>query len=185
MIARARRRITPFGEQIQYVVLDATDETALIALGDGSFDGALCNMALFDIAEIKPLFRALSRLLRPRARFVFSVIHPCFNSAHVAHVAELEDREGEIATVFSVKVSSYMTPTVARGVAMRGQPEPHLYFHRPLQQLLCACFEAGFVLDGLEERAFPPDHPRGSNALSWGGDFSEIPPVLVARVRLA
>jgi len=50
--------------------------------------------------------------------------------------------------------------------------------------LFGTCFEAGFVLDGLEERAFPPDHSSGREPLSWGGKFSEIPPALVARMRL-
>ena len=44
-------------------------------------------------------------------------------------------------------------------------------------------FENGFVLDGFEERAFPPEK-TASEPLSWGGQFSEIPPVLVARMRL-
>jgi hypothetical protein len=96
----------------------------------------------------------------------------------------VEDREGDIVTVYSVKVLRYITPTVTHGAALRGQPKPQLIFHRPLQVLFGACFEAGFVLDGLEERAFPPGHPSGREPLSWGGKFSEIPPVLVARMRL-
>jgi hypothetical protein len=166
-------------------VLDATDEVALLALDKGQFDAALCQMALFDMAEIKPLMRALPRLLRPQGRFVFSVIHPCFNSPHMTHVAEMEDREGDVVTVYSVKISGYMTSTVARGAAIPGQPQPQLYFHRPLHALLHTAFEAGFVLDALEERAFPPDHVSGRNPLSWGGNFAEIPPVLVARLRLS
>jgi hypothetical protein len=96
----------------------------------------------------------------------------------------MEDREGEIVTVYSVKVYGYMTPTVARGAAIAGQPKPHVYFDRPLQVLLGAGLRAGFVLDGLVERAFPADHPPGRNPLAWSGKFSEIPPVLVARLRL-
>ena len=46
-------------------------------------------------------------------------------------------------------------------------------------------FEAGFVIDALEERAFPPDHPPGSHPLTWGPALSEIPPVLIARARRA
>lgn len=184
MIARARERPAGGTGRITYHVLDATDEAALLGLGEGQFDAALCNMALFDIADIQPLMRSLPRLLRPGGRFVFSVIHPCFNSAHVAHLAEMEDREGEIVTVYSVKVFSYMTPTVARGAAIPGQPKPQLYFHRPFHVLLGAAFETGFVLNALEERAFPPDHPPGRSQLSWGSNYSEIPPVLVARLRL-
>ncbi|MBN1657103.1 MAG: class I SAM-dependent methyltransferase [Anaerolineae bacterium] len=182
--ARQRTEGSEVGERITYHVLDATDEAALLCLGPGTFDAALCAMALFDMAEIGPLMRAVARLLRPGGRFVFSVIHPCFNNAHVTQMAELEDREGELVTVYSVKVRGYLTPTVNRGVAIAGQPQPQLYFHRPLHVLLGAAFDAGLVLDGLEERAFPPDISAGRHPLSWSGHFSEIPPTLVARVRL-
>jgi 2-polyprenyl-3-methyl-5-hydroxy-6-metoxy-1,4-benzoquinol methylase len=184
LIALARERAAEHANRIAYHVLDATDEAGLLALGQRRFDAAVCNMALFDIADIQPLMRALVRLLRPGGRFVFSVIHPCFNSPHVALVGEMEDRDGEMTTVYSVKVFNYMTPRVSRAAAIRGQPKPQLVFHRPLQVLLGAGFDAGFVLDGLEERAFPPDHPSGRSPLTWGGNFCEIPPVLVARMRL-
>lgn len=184
LIERARARTTEHGGRIAYHVVDATDETALLALGEGQFDAALCQMALFDMAEIRPLMRALARLLRPGGRFVFSVIHPCFNSPGMTHMAEMEDRDGVLVTVYSVKVFGYMTPIASRGAAIAGQPMPQFYFHRPLEDLLGAALDVGFVLDGLEERAFPPEHPEGRNPLSWGGNFTEIPPVLVARVRL-
>ena len=184
MIEHATRRTTVHADRIKYLVLDATDETALLALGEGQFDAAICNMALFDMAEIDPLMRALAHLLKSGGRFVFSVIHPCFNSPHMAHIAEMEDREGEITTAYSVKIFNYISSTVAHAAAIRGQPQPQLVFHRPLQELLGAAFNAGFVLDGLEEPSFPPDHPPGRDSLSWGANFSEIPPVLVARVRL-
>jgi 2-polyprenyl-3-methyl-5-hydroxy-6-metoxy-1,4-benzoquinol methylase len=184
MIAHAVERTTEHADRIKYLVLDATDEAALLALGEGQFDAALCNMALFDMAEIEPLMRALTRLLRPGGRFVFSVLHPCFNSPHIALVAEVEDREGDLATIYSVKVYDYITPTATHALAMRGQPKPQLIFHRPLEVLLGVGFEAGLVLDGLEERAFPPDHPSTRDYLCWGANFSEIPPVLVARMRL-
>lgn len=184
MLARARERTVDHAEKIRYQVVDATDESALLALGEGSFHAALCQMALFDMADIRPLMRALTRLLRPGGRFVFSVIHPCFNNPHAVQMAEMEDREGEIVTVYSVKVTGYITESVMRGVAMLGQPRPHLYFHRPLHSLLGAGLDAGFVLDGFEERAFPPEHPPARLPLSWSGKFSEIPPALVARMRV-
>jgi ubiquinone/menaquinone biosynthesis C-methylase UbiE len=184
MIALARERTKTNVDRISYYVLDATDESRLLALGERSFDAALCNMALFDIAEIRPLFCALARLLRPGRCFVFSAIHPCFNNPYMVHNAEVEDRDGEIVTVYSVRVFGYMTPSMSLGAAIAGQPKPQYYFHRPLQMLLGAALDAGFVVDGLEERAFPPDHPPGKNPLSWGGNYAEIPPVLVVRARL-
>jgi SAM-dependent methyltransferase len=184
MIAHAQQRTGQYLDQIEYCVLDATDEAAALELGKRRFDAAVCHMALFDMAEIAPLMRALTHLLCSGGRFVFSVLHPCFNSAHIVQVAEQEDSDGDIVTRYGVKVYTYITPTIARGAAIAGQPRPHLYFHRPLQTLLGACFDAGFVLDGLEEPAFPPDHPSGRNPLSFGANLHEIPPVLVARVRL-
>jgi len=184
MISHARKRTREHAERIEYLVLDATDEDALLALGEGRFDAAICNMALFDMAEIDPLMRGLARVIRPGGRFVFSVLHPCFNSVHMAHVAETEERDGRISMVHSVKVFGYMSPTVRHGEAMHGQPKLQIYFHRPLQVLLGSGFEAGFLLDGLEESAFPPDHPTRRDPLCWGGDYSEIPPVLVARLRV-
>jgi hypothetical protein len=140
-------------------------------------------MALFDMADIEPLFYVLPKLLKPGGHFVFSLMHPAFNNATSVHVAEEIYAQGEFKSIYSVKVSQYMTPHQAHGLAMRNQPRPQLYFERPLQYYLTLGFQNGFVLDGFEERAFPPDHPQ-SNPLSWGGKFSEIPPVLVARLRM-
>jgi 2-polyprenyl-3-methyl-5-hydroxy-6-metoxy-1,4-benzoquinol methylase len=168
-------------ENITYHVLDVTDESALLGLGRRVFDSALCNMALFDIADIAPLFRALPRLLKPGGCFVFSLAHPAFNNSSCVHTAEEWD-EGGIKTRYSVKISRYMTPFHAYGVALRNQPRPQLYFDRPLHYYFKLGFENGFVLDGFEERAFPDGFPQ-SHPLSWGGNFSEIPPVLVARMR--
>jgi 2-polyprenyl-3-methyl-5-hydroxy-6-metoxy-1,4-benzoquinol methylase len=181
-LARARANADQSGT-IAYHVLDATDEAALLALGAGSFDAAICQMALFDMAEIDPLMRVVAQLLKPGGCFIFSVMHPCFNNMHTVHFAEQEDREGEIVTTYGVKVTGYLSPSVERGAAIRNQPQAQWYFHRPLQMLFGAAFDAGFVLDALIEPGFPPEHGSGREGLSWGGNLSEIPPVLVARMR--
>jgi len=168
---------------VEYRVVDATDIDALRALGRERFDGALCNMALMDMADIGPLMTALASLLQPKGRFVFSVMHPCFNNPATVQMGELEDCQGVIRTTYSVKISRYLTPFTQAGLAMHGQPVPHPYFHRPLEGLLGAAFEAGFVLDALAERSFPPGNSGGSTPLSWNGRFSEIPPVMVGRLR--
>jgi 2-polyprenyl-3-methyl-5-hydroxy-6-metoxy-1,4-benzoquinol methylase len=182
-IEHARHRTTRHRERITYQTLDATDEAALLALGEGQYDAALCQMALFDMADMHPLVGALPRLLRPGGRFVFSVLHPCFNNLHMVHVAEMEDRAGELVTTNWVKIRGYITSCMGHVAAIAGQPKPQLSFHRPLQELLGIAFEVGFVLDGLEEPVFPPGYRSGRKLLSWESS-SEIPPVLVARMRL-
>jgi 2-polyprenyl-3-methyl-5-hydroxy-6-metoxy-1,4-benzoquinol methylase len=181
LIELARTR--PLASEISYRVVDAADEEALLMLGKGIFDCALCNMALFDIADIEPVFRALPKLLKPGGSFVFSITHPAFNNSSNLKVAEEVDYEGTIKTTYYVKVSRYLTSYEAHGIALRGQPKPQVYFERPLQYYLNLGFQNGFVLDGFSERAFPSE-TKAPHPLSWGGQFSEIPPVLVARMRL-
>lgn len=183
MLAHARARTAEDSNRIDYRLVDATKEDQLLWLGEGSFDAVLCNMALFDMADVGPLARTLPRLLRPGGRFVFSILHPCFNNPTAAHAAELKDVEGRFITEYSMKVWGYMTPVTAKQSAIAGQPEAQLVFHRSLQDLLGTFLGAGMVLDGLEERAFPADHPQGKREIGWNGNFSEIPAVLVARMR--
>ncbi len=181
LIEKARARSANYQSLITYRVVDATNEQELLSLGQENYNSALSNMALFDMADIETLFRTLPKLLKPGGTFVFSLTHPAFNNASSMHVMEEFD-DGEIKTIYSVKISRYMTPYHAQGLALRGQPKPQMYFERPLQYYLNLGFQNGFVLDGFEERAFPPDHPQTA-PLGWGGKFSEIPPVLVARLR--
>ena len=182
LIERAKNRENP-NSLITYHVIDATDEQQLLSLGIQTFDAALSNMALFDMADIETLFRILPSLLKPNGTFVFSLTHPAFNNASSMHVAEEMDFEGEIKTVYSVKISRYMTPYQAKGLALRNQPQPQMYFERPLRYYLNLGFQNGFIVDGFEERAFPPESPQ-TFPLGWGRNFSEIPPVLIARLRL-
>ena len=74
LIALARER--RHGREIDYRVIDVTDRNALVGLGEAAFEGALCNMALMDIAEVQALMTALASLLRPGGPFVFA---PCGN----------------------------------------------------------------------------------------------------------
>ncbi|WP_414623051.1 class I SAM-dependent methyltransferase [Calothrix sp. CCY 0018] len=183
MINNARKRTNYNQELIEYQVLDATDETALLKLCESSFDAAVSAMVLMNMAEIEPLFKALTKLVRPGGCFIFAVMHPCFNSMHTSMAAELIEKENLIYTEYSVKVKAYLKPTKVRGLALENQPQPHTYFHRPLNILLNTAFNAGFVLDGLEEPTFLPELAAENIGIGWS-KFSEIPPVIVARLRL-
>ena len=171
------------GGRINYYNLDVTNERKLLSLGTHKFDSAICNMALFDISDIFPIFTTLPHLLKPSGIFVFTITHPAFNNASCTHMVEEIDEGGKLRTVYSIKISNYMSPTQTFGIAMRTQPKPHIYFDRPLEDYLHPGFENGFVLDGFEENAFPSSYIP-SSLLSWGGNFSEIPPVLAIRMRL-
>ena len=135
LLARAKARSSEHAAQIDYRLVDATSEEQVLALGLGRFDAAVANMALMDIATLEPLLAALSQVLKPGGRFVFSVTHPCFNSGGQHLMMEQEDREGEIITTYSVKISKYLSLGPHKGLAIVGQPAPQYYFDRPLHVL--------------------------------------------------
>jgi 2-polyprenyl-3-methyl-5-hydroxy-6-metoxy-1,4-benzoquinol methylase len=185
-LARARTEEAGYADAVEYLVADATDEEQMLTLREGRFDAAVCNMALMDMPTIDPLMRALRHLLKPEGRFVFSVQHPAFNSNAVRLALEVEDRDGALVETYSVKVTDYLHVPPGKGAGMPGEPVPHPYFHRPLSELFGACFKAGFTVDGVEEPSFakPEDSSRlDTSPFSWE-NFPDIPPVLVARVRL-
>lgn len=181
-IERAKKRTTKADGEIDYLVLDATDETALNTLGNSRFDAAVCSMAMMDLPTIDPLLRALRQLLKPGGRFVFSVPHPCFNSATSNKMtAELVEEQGKLSQVYGVHIRNYLQPIAALSCGIINQPEPHYLFHRPMHLLLGSCFAAGFVVDGMEEPAFPPGM-NAKSAFSWA-KRPQIPPAMVVRVR--
>jgi 2-polyprenyl-3-methyl-5-hydroxy-6-metoxy-1,4-benzoquinol methylase len=170
-----------YGGDIAYASVDATDEQALRALGDpASFDVAVCNMALMDMAEIEPLARALAALLRPDGRFVFSIMHPAFGGSAVRRIVEQWDDGGGVQRAHALRISRYISTRVGKGVAVEGQPVPQWYFDRSISELVGAFLRHGFVLDGIDEPVLAPDDvdPRSPSAV-----FVEVPPVLVARMR--
>lgn len=179
-LQRARERTTEFAGRIEYRLVDLTDSRALLGLASRPYDAAICNMALMDISTIQPLLQALRTLLRPGGRFVFSVLHPCFNSTGCSIMAEQVDENGELRKQHAVRVRRYLTPTSQKGVGIPGQPQAHYYFERPLSLLLSSCFACGFVMDGIEEPAF--GHVDAPQPLRWES-LGDVPPVLVVRVR--
>ncbi len=181
-IAAARVRTTPQDGEIDYRVIDATDESAMCALGEKQFDAAVCNMAMMDLPTISPLLKAMRFLLKPGGRFVFSVSHPCFNSNQSVMTAELANTAGQLQQTFGVKITRYLQPSTDLASGILHQPEPHYTFHRPLSLLLGDCFNAGFVVDGFEEPAYP-EGSGAKNPFAWK-KRPEIPPAVIVRLRL-
>jgi 2-polyprenyl-3-methyl-5-hydroxy-6-metoxy-1,4-benzoquinol methylase len=184
-IARAKSRTPAEMKNVEYRVVDATKREELLALGAAQFDGAVSSMALMDMEDIDPLMGALATLLRPGGWFVFSICHPCFQAPDAVRFAESTDAGGKVTNRTGMKVSQYLTPGTTKGLGIIGQPEPQYYFHRPLSVLFGAGFRNGFVIDALEEPRLTPD-PDEDRRLKWlrWDEMTEIPPVLVVRMRL-
>ena len=183
-IERAKLRSQRYENRIDFRVVNAADTDALMALPGSPFDAAVCTMGLMDMAVITPLAEALSKLLRPGGRFVFSVLHPAFNSDGTRNTVEREFTAQGVEERFAVWVPDYLRTRAYLGIGIDGQPRPHRYFHRPIGQLLQVFLRQGFVLTGFEEPRFPPEaYSRAKSPLS-SVFWKEFPLVLVVRLDL-
>lgn len=179
LIELAKGRTTEHTDRIEYHVVDATDENQLLALGE-NFDAAVCNNAIMDMPAIEPLFRAVAKMLKPGGRFVFSIMHPCFNGLAMAMQPELADYATD--PTYSIKISRYLSYEVTKGVAISEQPLQQFYWHRPLHVLLNSAFQSGLVMDGIEEPKITAEVPS-TNAFDWAN--YDMPPLLFVRLRPA
>ena len=128
-----KRRTKADNTTLQFKQCDATDYNSLLALINGEkFDKAVANMAIMDISQIDPLFKALSNLMHKDAPFVFSTHHPCFTHPN-------ED---------------YFTSCTHKGVAIEEQPVLQNYYHRSMQDIFNIAFQNGFYIDGFHEVPF-------------------------------
>lgn len=109
--------------------------------------------------------------------------HPCFHSAAIQRFAELHEEQGGQHIIRSgIKVSSYLTPFARKTDGIVGQPEPQWFFHRSISVLFGFGFEAGFVVDGIEEPRLPEaEKPKAGVR---GRDMPDIPPIMVVRMKL-
>ena len=181
LIEFARSRTTEHTDRLEYHVADATDSDQLLALAGPEgrkFDAAVCNNALMDMPTIEPLFRAVTKMLKPSGRFVFSVMHPCFNGLSISLQAERPDYALE--PIYSIKVSRYLSAEVTKGLAISEQPVQQYYWHRPLHELLNTAFACGLVMDRIEEPAITVETSTPS-LFTWTN--YDMPPLFFARLR--
>lgn len=181
LIDFAKRRTTQHIDRITYHVADATDINQLLALGGQDrqiFDAAVCNNAIMDMPAIAPLFRAVAQLLKPNGRFVFSVMHPCFNGQSMSMQVELPDYDEK--PTYAIKVSAYLSAEATKGLAIREQPLQQYYWHRPLHLLLNSAFENGLVMDRIEEPKITAE-TSPTDAFAWA--HYDMPPLLFVRLR--
>ncbi len=165
----------PLADKIEYKVIDVTDAKDLGKLKKHKFDSIVCTMALMDIEKIEPLIRFLPKILKDNGKFVFSILHPSFNSGDITLMHEHSDVPGKPHHSYFVKVRNYLVSRKYKGIAMRGQPKLQYYFHRPLSEILNLCFNNGFYMNGLRE----PSFGSGASDSIYGNVFKNNPAAII------
>ncbi len=162
------------------------DLCAPTQLADAQFDGALCHMALMDVADLGAAAHTVGRILKPGAWFVFVITHPAYQTPNSSWtITEDGNQYRMVADYFAV--GFWRPPSQGSATSVRERVGAH---HRTLGAYLNAFTAAGLTFERLlepqigaklRERLLAANPPPARQALAWGG--MEIPIALAARVR--
>jgi ubiquinone/menaquinone biosynthesis C-methylase UbiE len=141
--ARRRESESPLG--IEYVHSDAA---RLEFAATSEFDLVICTMALMDMPDAEGPIREIARVMKPHARAVICISHPCFdvpqNSDWIVEV-----RDGGNTNVWR-KVRRYRE-IFAGPIGWSNKDFYTLTHHRPLQWYFRALRSAGLCVTAFEE----------------------------------
>jgi ubiquinone/menaquinone biosynthesis C-methylase UbiE len=145
--ARALEESRPRG--ITYVHGSAHD---LADLGDDTFDGVVCYMALMDVPDLPATLAAVARVLRPGGWFVATIVHPCFRPPNTGEVVDHVD--GSVRRT----VGGYFVEGPYDRVT-RWEAIPRRSYHRMLSTYVNGFIAAGFTVVGLAEPVGAGEQP--------------------------
>jgi ubiquinone/menaquinone biosynthesis C-methylase UbiE len=138
-------------------------------IADGTFDGVVCHMALMDIADLAPTVVSVARILKPTGWFIFSILHPCYNTPQSG---EMLSPEGWIRTI-----SGYFGEGYWKSDTRPGPPGKVGAYHRTLGTYINALSDAGFTLERVNEPRLVGSHAERRPI------WNEVPAALVGRCR--
>jgi SAM-dependent methyltransferase len=140
------------------------DAQRLGELREHKFDVVICNLALMDIPDVQAVYRAVYRILRTEGRFVFSVLHPCFETPFRAPESHLQYDAAGNFDGFIVRRYAAEGYWNSGGTGMRGKFGA---YHRTLSTYVNGLLDAGFELMRIEEPRLPPgDYENASHQLN-------------------
>ncbi len=175
MVGNAKARDPGNSLKINYIISDAA---RLKSVDDDSFDLVFANMSLMNIEDGEGAIREVSRVLKPRGRFVASISHPCFdngsNSGWVAEKSTLESPK-----VFR-RIRSYRSPFSEEIPWKVGEKERKYTrsFHRPLSWYARVLRSNGMSIVSLEEPEPTKEFLDKEDPMTAAG-FLEVPLHLV------
>ncbi len=170
LIEIARSRYAKTGG-LRFTTLDLTEH---LPFADASFDIVIANMVLMDLDPIERLMKCIARVLKPNGTFVFSLLHPLFETGSLhKNLREFVSRKPPHYAITRY-ITPHKIPWRIPGAAVRTS-----VYHRPLSAYVRALRNAGLAIDELREPTLPADEIAGkSGALRT---LAEIPMFLVAR----
>lgn len=154
-MAQEMEDASPLG--IRYLVRDAG---RLEGLADGEFDIVVAYMSFMDIEEYRGAIEEAARVVRPGRRFMFSLVHPCFDELPpLGWEWRDPSRRGNSSKLY-FKVDDYFArrPRLVKwGEWWPGASIVTVNYRRPISDYAAALRDAGFLIRDLREPTAPPD----------------------------
>jgi SAM-dependent methyltransferase len=164
-LAREAEQREPLG--IEYHQADMADLSLFRA---GTFDVSIAYLSLIDVPRYEEALAAVSEVLVPGGRFVFSLVHPCFCPPGA-------DWEPRVPGTFPIrdadrlyrKVDNYRPAREMRFRMWPTAPVETINYHPPLSDYAHACRDAGLLIQDIVE---PPADDEVMEKIDFlRGDF--------------
>ncbi|MCE9597218.1 MAG: class I SAM-dependent methyltransferase [Spirochaetia bacterium] len=132
-------------DRIKYVCLNAE---RLTGIKDSHFDALIAILTLQNMKDLPAVSRECARVMKPRGRMVWVINHPCLRIPRQSSWGWDEGKKMQYRRLDIYKSSAEIPIRMHPG---KKDSEDTVSFHRSLSEMLGAAFEAGFVLNGMEE----------------------------------
>jgi ubiquinone/menaquinone biosynthesis C-methylase UbiE len=179
--AIAAETAEPLG--IEYQVASALE----LPFSDASFDFAMATMSLMDMPDHETAFKQIQRVLKSRAFFQFSIVHPFFQMRHMKWVKDENNNRvaiecGDYFSGFKGEIEEWTFAAVPEELrkGVRNFRIPR--FTRTLSAWMNLIADSGFTIERVAE-PYPSDEALKTDADLY--DMRIIPYFLIIRCRKA
>jgi 2-polyprenyl-3-methyl-5-hydroxy-6-metoxy-1,4-benzoquinol methylase len=125
-------------EHISFAVAESYD---LSVIEDSTFDEIVCNMGMMMTRDLGGTIAELARLIKLGGRFIFSVLHPCFNTPDSCWAGNDNDRS-QYKTIDNYFSEAWWTSELVQNV----RSGRNKIKHRPISRYVNALGARGFTV---------------------------------------
>jgi ubiquinone/menaquinone biosynthesis C-methylase UbiE len=157
----------PGNQHCNFETRDAAD-----LIGLGPFNAATAILCLQNMDHLPRVCQAVASVLKPGARFLWVLNHPCFRIPRQTAWGFDEDRKIQYR-----RLDAYSSPMAIPIIMHPGQKdsESTTSFHRSLTDLFAPAFQAGFQLQAIQEWHSPKQSQPGPRAKAENRARNEFP----------
>lgn len=180
LVEAAKRRNARDRLPIEFTIGDARRLSDVAPAG--SFDAAVCLLAIQNIAPLSPVWEGCRAALKAGGKLVVVMTHPCFRIPRASGWGWDEHAGAQFR-----RIDRYLSSTKTE-IQIHPGSDPSTTaptYHRPLQAYANTLGSAGLWVDRVEEWPSHKTSPEGPRKKALDASRREIPMFLALRARAA